>query len=142
MESVDWIASGKRTVIEYKRPSSFSRTRIRKFWQTDAKEGNINALALGSFEELLELLRAHALFGIGAPLDAGRADGAGVQMPALLALGLGLIAPDLDLLATLLAPDILRLGLANLYASWASFFEHGTMLHLCRRNIYDTDHTK
>jgi hypothetical protein len=94
----------------------------RKFWPINTKGGKINALALGGFEELLELLRAHALLGKSTPLDAGRADGAGVQMPALLALGLGLIAPDLDLLSALLAPDVLRLGLADFYASWASFF--------------------
>ena len=106
------------------------------------QEGNINALALRGFEELLELLRAHALLGKSTPLDAGRADGSGVQMPALLALGLGLIAPDLDLLSALLAPDVLRLGLADFYASCASFFKHKTMLHLCRGNIYDVNHTK
>jgi hypothetical protein len=95
------------------------------------REGDVNALALGGFQELFELLRTHALLGVGAPLDAGRADGAGVQMAALLALGLGLIAPDLDLLAALLAPDVLRFGLAYLYASRASFFEHGVILLSC-----------
>jgi hypothetical protein len=108
----------------------------------DTKEGNISALALGGFEELLELFRAHALFGKSAPLDAGCADWAGVQMPALLALGLGLIAPDLNLLSALLAPDVLRLGLADFYASWASFFEHNIILYHCRGNIYDTNHTQ
>jgi hypothetical protein len=90
--------------------------------------GRKNELVLGCLKKLLELFRAHALFGIGAPLDAGRADGAGVHMTTFLALGLGLIAPDLDLLAALLAPDILRFGLAYLYASGASFFEHDIIL--------------
>jgi len=38
----------------------------------------VNALALGCLQELFELLRTHALFCVSAPLDAGRADGAGV----------------------------------------------------------------
>jgi hypothetical protein len=32
--------------------------------------------------------------------------------------------------------------LADLYASWASFFKHRTILHLFRGNIYDAYHTK
>jgi len=91
----------------------------------------MTALFLGGFEELLELLCANALLGKGASLDAGRADWACVQIPALLALGLRLIAPDLNLLTALLAPDVLRLGLADLYASWASFFEHNNILYHC-----------
>lgn len=132
---------GKKRRRKNDRASFFGRTR-KGSPGTSTPRGKINELALGGFEELLELLRAHTLLGIGAPLDAGRADRAGVQMTALLALGLGFIAPDLDLLAALLAPDVLGLGLADFYASWASFFKHRTILHLSRGNIYDAYHTK
>jgi hypothetical protein len=45
-------------------------------------------------------------------------------MAALLALSLGLIAPDLDLLAALLAPDVFGLRRTYFNASWATFFKH------------------
>jgi hypothetical protein len=62
-------------------------------------------------------------------------------MAALRARGLGLIAPDLDLLTALLATDVLGLGLADFYASWATFFKHGTILPALRKKIYDVHHT-
>lgn len=77
--------------------------------------------ALDRLLEPLELLGAHAFLGIGAPLNAGRADGPGVHMAAVLAGSVRLVGPDLDLLAAFLAPDIFRRGLADLRASWAAF---------------------
>ena len=103
----------------------------------DRREGS----ALNGLLEPFELLGAHALLGIGAPLDARGPDGTGVHMAALLACGIRLVAPDLDLLAALPAPDILRLGRPYLNASWASFFEHDCMIPLWRKNIYDVHHT-
>ena len=61
-------------------------------------------------------------------------------MPALLALGLGFIAPDLDLFAALLAPDILGLGRTYFYASWTTFFKHAAMLPYRRIIFYDVGH--
>src|SRR3990170_3277708 len=107
---------------------------------TDRKTG-AQTSSLRRFLEPLELFRSHALFRKGAPLDAGRADGPRVHVPALLARRIRLVAPNLDLLAALLAPDIFGLGLADLYASRASFFEHDRMIPLFEKNIYDVDHT-
>jgi hypothetical protein len=87
-------------------------------------------LALSSLQELLELFSADAVLGKGTPLDAGRADGSRVQMAAFLAGGIRLIAPNLDLLSALLAPDILRLWRSYLNTSWATFFKHDPILHL------------
>jgi hypothetical protein len=97
-------------------------------------------LTLGGLQELLELLGPDTLLGIGAPLDARRADGPRVQMPALLALGVGLIAPDLDLLAALLAPDILGLGRTYFRASWTTFFKHDQTLPRRQTFFYDAGH--
>ena len=96
---------------------------------------------LGGFQKLRQLLGANAFLCKGAPLDAGRADRPGVQMAALLASGIGLIGPDLDLLAAVLAPDILGFGRPYLYTSWASFFKHAFTLQHERKNTYDAYHT-
>ena len=96
--------------------------------------------ALGGFQELLELFNADAFPGIGAPFDTGRADRPGVQMAALLAGGFRLVAPDLDLFAALLAPDVFRLRRPYFNASWTTFFKHGYTLHLSRTKRYDLNH--
>ena len=96
--------------------------------------------ALGGFQDLLELLNADALPGIGAPFDTGRADRAGVQMSALLAGGFRLVAPDLDLFAALLAPDVFRLRRPYLNASWTTFFKHDPTLHPLAQMSYDVNH--
>ncbi len=93
-------------------------------------------------EKFFQFFRAHAFLRISAPLDAGRSDRTGVQMAALLAGRLGLIGPDLDLLAALLAPDVLGLGLANLYASRATFLKHGSILLLSKQGGYDIGHMR
>ncbi len=98
-------------------------------------------LTFGSFEKFLKLLRTHAFLGVRTPLDAGCADWAGVQMSALLALGLGLVTPNLDLLAALLASDVLRLRLTDLYASRATFLKHDYTIPLFVKNRYDANHT-
>ncbi len=84
---------------------------------------------LGGLQDLLKLLNADAFLGIGAPFDTGRADWPGVQMAALLAGGFRFVAPDLDLFAALLAPDVFRLWRPYLNASWTTFFKHGSTLH-------------
>jgi hypothetical protein len=84
-----------------------------------------HASALACLQQLGEFLRPDAFFGKGAPLDAGCADGPGIQMAALPARSVGFVRPDLDLLAALLATDIFRFGRPDLYTSWASFFKHG-----------------
>jgi hypothetical protein len=81
-------------------------------------------LALGGLQELLELLSADAFLGVCAPFDAGCADRPGVQMAALPAGGFGLVAPNLDLFAALLAPDIFRFWRSYLNASWTTFLKH------------------
>ena len=96
--------------------------------------------ALGGLQDLLELVDADALPGIGAPFDAGRADRTGVQMAALLAGGFRLVAPDLDLFAALLARDVFRLWRPYLNASWTTFFKHGYTLHRSRKRSYDVNH--
>ena len=61
-------------------------------------------------------------------------------MAALLAGGIRFVAPDLDLFAALLAPDVLRLWRTYLYASWTTFFKHDPMLHPLPQMIYDANH--
>ena len=102
--------------------------------------GGISFLSLGCLQELRELLNTDAILGIGAPFDTGRADRPGVQMTALLAGGLRLVAPDLDLLAALLAPDVFRLWRPYLNASWTTFFKHDPTLHPLRQRSYDLNH--
>src|SRR5574341_3117 len=99
------------------------------------------ASALGRLLQALVFLGADALLGKGAPLDAGRAHGPGVHVPALLARRVGLIGPDFDLLAALLAPDVFRLRRPYFSASWAAFLEHGHTIILPRRKRYDAGHT-
>ena len=62
-------------------------------------------------------------------------------MPELSALCLGLIAPDLDLLAALLAPDVLRFRRPYFSASWTTFLEHGPILLPAIRNNHDLRQT-
>jgi hypothetical protein len=92
------------------------------------REGEIHLFFRG-LQELLKLLSTDAVLGKSAPLDAGRADRPGVQMAALLAGGIRLIAPDLYFLAALLTPDVFRLWRPYLTASWTTFFKHGLSLH-------------
>jgi len=98
--------------------------------------------ALGSLQKLFKLLGAHAFLGKSAPLDAGCAEGTGIQMPALLALGLGLVGPYLDLLSALLATDILGFGSPNFCASWATFLKHINSIHPAKKKIYDSHHIR
>ncbi len=63
-------------------------------------------------------------------------------MPALLALGLWLVGPYLDLLAALLATDILGLGSPNLCASWATFLKHVVSILPAKKKIYDSHHIR
>jgi hypothetical protein len=115
-------------------------TQVREKAPHDRRIGCGCCLTLGGLPELIELLRTHALLGIGAPFNARRADGPCVQMAALLALSVGFVAPDLDLLAALLAPDILGLGRTYFCASWTTFFKHNQTLPQRGRYIYDAGH--
>jgi len=71
-------------------------------------EGNGRLLLCGLHKPVV-LLGADAVLGEGAPFDAGRAHGPGIDMAALLARRIRLVGPDLHLFAALLAPDILGL---------------------------------
>jgi hypothetical protein len=92
-------------------------------------------------QKLFELFGADAFLRIGAPLDARCPDRTGVEVATFLAGRLRLIGPDLDLLAAFLAPDVLRLWLAYLYASGATFFKHDSILRLSKQEGYDLGHT-
>lgn len=108
-----------------KRTFSHGNQRKAKPWKNNKNvDGERTLLTFGGFFEPLKFLSAYALFRKGAPLNAGGADGAGVQMPALLADNVRLVAPDLDLLAALLASYVFRFWRAYLCASGASFFKH------------------
>ena len=95
----------------------------------------------GGLQKFFEFICSDTLFCVGAPFDAGCADGPSIQVTALLARGLGLVAPDLDLLAALLAPNVFRLRRPYFCASWTTFFKHDHTLHDSHYAGYDLHHT-
>jgi hypothetical protein len=116
------------------------KTQCRSFVEMAVWRGEFFS-ALGGLQELRELLSPDAFLGIGAPFDTGCADWPGVQVAALLAGGFRLVAPDLDLFAALLAPDVFRLWRPYLNASWTTFFKHRPILHPLQKKSYDINHS-
>ena len=79
--------------------------------------------SLFGLHQTIILLGAYAVLSKGSPLYTRRPERAGVHMTALLARGIRLVAPDLHLLAALLAPDLFRRGRPYLCAAGAAFFK-------------------
>ena len=78
-----------------------------------SRSGN-SRLLLRGFHEPVVLLGADAVLGKCAPLNAGRAHGPCIDVPALLTGRIRLVGPDLHLFSAFLAPDLFRLWSAYL----------------------------
>ena len=92
-------------------------------------------LARCSGLDLSVLVLAHAFFGKGAPIQAGRSNNPAVHRAAGFTLGLSLITPDLDMCAAIAAGNIFGSGLFDIFASGTFVFKHKlTFFYIMTRN--------
>ncbi len=89
----------------------------------------------------LVFLGADALFCGRTPLYARRLHVAGDRLPAVLAGGFGLVAPDLGNSIAPETPHFFRIRRPDLLASWTAFLKHDFIVSNRNRDLYEMDHT-